>query len=254
MNDCWAACLGDCSDKMSREHIVTQAMYPADNEVTVSGLPWCLEPKTVGMASLTVKSLCVAHNSALSEVDQEAVQFAQSMRESFRLLQVRVTSKNHRWRIKRFPINGYKLERWLLKTLINVAYGRGSPIGTDSKEAGLPSKRLVEIAFGKKRFEPNAGMYGIFDAPESRPHEDGIAIHGINSTANLVLGAVFSFLGFRLLLFLDPKGPTLPLMEVTTPEGESAYVIEPTYHPKAVEYNAGRGVSHTVEFKWTNSL
>src|SRR5665213_2855249 len=82
LNVCWAACLGNCSNKMSREHIVTKAMY-LDNEITVSGMPWCAdEPKTVGMAGLTAKILCVAHNSALSKVDEEAVRFARAMRES----------------------------------------------------------------------------------------------------------------------------------------------------------------------------
>jgi len=250
MNVCWAACLGNCSDKMSREHIVTKAMY-LDNEITASGLPWCAnEPKKVGLASLTAKILCVAHNSALSEVDQEAVRFAKALRESYRLLEVRIRGENHRWRLKRFPIDGYRLERWFLKTLINAAYDRGSPIGPDSIEAGLPSKSLVEIAFGIKKFEPNAGLYGIFDAPEKRPRADGIEIHAINTPINRVLGAVFSFVGFRLLLFLDKEGPTLPLMKIATATGGPAEGIEPTYHLKRIEYMAGKGISHSVDFKW----
>ena len=250
MNVCWAACLGNCSDKMSREHIVTRAIS-LDNEVTVRGMPWCAdEPKRVGLASLTAKILCVAHNSALSKVDEEAVRFVEALRESFRLLQVRIGRSDHRWRIVRFPVDGYQMERWLLKTLINAAYDRGSPIGPDSLEAGLPSKSLVEIAFGRKTFEPNAGLYGIFDAPENRPRTDGIEIHAINTPTNRVLGAVFCFIGFRLLLFLDRKGPTLPLMEIATATGESAQIIEPTYHPKAIEYSAGKGISHSVDFKW----
>jgi hypothetical protein len=250
MNVCWAACLGNCSDKMSREHIVTKAIY-LDNEVTVSGMPWCAnEPKKVGLASLTAKVLCVFHNSALSEIDQAALGFAEAMRESFRLLQVRIGCNDHRWRIEKFPIDGYQLERWLLKTLINAAYNRGSPIGPDSVEVGLPSKSLVEIAFGKKRFEPNAGLYGIYDEAENRPRYDGVDILTFNTQANHVLGAVFSFLGFRLLLYLDTKGPTLPFMEIVTPTGEKAQIIEPTYHPKRIEYGAGTGISHSVDFKW----
>jgi hypothetical protein len=236
---------------MSREHIVTRAIT-LDSEVTVSGMPWCAdEPKRVGLASLTAKILCVAHNSALSEVDQEAVRFAEAMWESFRLLRVRIGRNDHRWRIVRFPVDGYQLERWHLKTLINVAYDRGSPIGPDSQDVGLPSSRsLVEIAFGRKAFEPNAGLYGIFDAPENRPSTDGIEIHAINTHTNRVLGAVFCFLGVRLLLYMDTKGPTLPRMEIATATGERAEMIEPTYHPRGIEYRAGKGISHSVDFKW----
>jgi hypothetical protein len=249
MSECWAAALGDCAGKISREHIVTRAIN-LDNEINVSGLDWCKEPKKVGLASLTAKVLCVAHNSALSELDGEAVRFAEAMRESFRLLTVRVGLKNRRWRRKKFPVDGPRLERWLLKTLINVTSGRDCPIGLDAKDPGLPSKSLVEIAFGKRTFQGEAGLYDLYDPPENRPRMDGIEIHTINTTANRVLGALFYFLGFRLLLFLDPKGPPLPLMEIATATRELAEVIRPSYHPTGIAYDAGRGLSHSVDFKW----
>lgn len=252
MKNCWAACLGECSDKISREHIITKAIC-LDNEMTVSGMPWCLEPKKVSVENLTAKILCVAHNSTLSEVDQEAVRFVEALRESLRLLAVRVARKNHRWRTVRFPVDGYRLERWLLKTIINATYGRGCRIGADSAEHGQPSNSLVEIAFGKNRFQPEAGMYGVYDEFETRPKQDGIDILVYNAPAGVVQGAVFSFLGFRLLLHLDRNGPTMPLMEISTESGEAADIVEPTYHPKSVTYNAGTGVSHMVEFVWTGS-
>jgi hypothetical protein len=160
---CWASCLGGCSNKMSREHTITKAMF-LDKEIEVSGMPWCVDqPKKVGLANLTAKVLCVVHNSALSPVDQEALRFAEAMRESFRLLAVRHRLKQKRWTLKKFPIDGPRIERWFLKTLINAACHRGSRIGVDSHHAGLPSQSLVEIAFGKRTFEPIAGLYGIYD-------------------------------------------------------------------------------------------
>jgi hypothetical protein len=114
----------------------------------------------------------------------------------------------------------------------------------------LPSKFLAEIAFGRKTFEPNAGIYGVYDAPENRPSTDGIEIRAINTPANRVLGAVFSFVGFRLLLFLDTKVPTLPLMEIATATGGLVEAIKPTYRVKRIEYMAGKGISHSVDFKW----
>jgi hypothetical protein len=48
MIDCWAARLGNCSDKMSREHTVTKEIS-LDNEVTVGGMPWRVDKK-VGLA------------------------------------------------------------------------------------------------------------------------------------------------------------------------------------------------------------
>jgi hypothetical protein len=221
-----------------------------DNEITVSGLPWCSgKGKKVGLASLTAKVLCKVHNSALSPVDQEAVRFAESMRESFRLLAVRNRLKQKHWRFKKFPVDGGMMERWFLKTLINATCHRGSPIGLDSDQLGLPSRYLVEIAFGKRSFEPKAGLYGIYDTPEKKQTWDGISIQTFNSTSNRVMGAVFSLVGFRLLLFLDRKGPDLPLMEIYEAAGECE-VIQPTYHPLSVEYRAGKGRSHSIVFNW----
>jgi hypothetical protein len=235
---------------MSREHTITKAMF-LDKEIEVSGMPWCVDqPKKVGLANLTAKVLCVVHNSALSPVDQEALRFAEAMRESFRLLAVRHRLKQKRWTLKKFPIDGPRIERWFLKILINAACHRGSRIGVDSHHAGLPSQSLVEIAFGKRTFEPIAGLYGIYDPPEKRQSWDGISVYTFNTPGNRVLGAVFSFLGFRLLLFLDKKGPDLPLMQIYSATGEESEVIEPTYHFLRVDYLAGKGISHSVVFDW----
>jgi hypothetical protein len=235
---------------MSREHTITQAMF-LDKEIEVSGMPWCADqPKKVGLASLTAKVLCRAHNSALSPVDEEAVRFAEAMRESFRLLVVRSRIKQKYWTSKKFRVDGPRMERWFLKTLINATCHRGLLIGADSRDSGLPSKSLVEIAFGNQTFEPKAGLYGIYDPPGKKPTSDGISILVFNQPANRVLGAVFSFLGFRLLLFLDKKGPELPVMQIYTATGETSDVIEPTYHLLSVNYPAGKRTSHSIVFDW----
>ncbi len=96
----------------------------------------------------------------------------------------------------------------------------------------------------------DAGLYGVYDPPEKRQSWDGISVHTFNTPSNRVLGAVFSFLGFRLLLFLDKKGPDLPLMQTYTATGEKSEVIEPTYHPLRVDYLACKGISHSIVFDW----
>jgi hypothetical protein len=236
---CWASCLGGCSDKISREHTITQAMF-LDKEIEVSGMPWCVEPKKVGLANLTSKVFCVAHNSALSPVDEEAVKFAEALRESFRLLQVRIDQKSKHWTFIKFPIDGPRMERWFLKTLINATYQTDSPIEDNS---------LVEIAFCRKRFEPNAGLYGVYDPLEKRQLFDGISVHAF-TVRGRVVGATFSFLGFRLLLYLDKRGPGLPFMEIGKEGGGISEIIEPAYHPLQIGYQAGKGLSHAVVFQW----
>jgi hypothetical protein len=63
MRECWAAALGGCSEKMSKEHTVTEGVF-LDEEVFVQGLNWCkTNPKRVGLGNVTRKILCKTHNS-----------------------------------------------------------------------------------------------------------------------------------------------------------------------------------------------
>ena len=68
--DCWAASLGDRSQKQSREHIVSEGLW--NQVVEVQGLHWCKDsPKRIGISSLTEKTLCDEHNRGLSPADLE---------------------------------------------------------------------------------------------------------------------------------------------------------------------------------------
>jgi len=49
----------------------------------------------------------------------------------------------------------------VLKTLVNVAFGREYPIGKPIQPEWRPSRELVEIAFGLRRFQTHAGRYLI---------------------------------------------------------------------------------------------
>jgi hypothetical protein len=74
MKKCWAASLGDCSDKMSGEHIVSAGIFPG-NTVNIKGLSWRLDaPKQIGLANLVKNVLCTEHNSRLSPVDEAGIQ------------------------------------------------------------------------------------------------------------------------------------------------------------------------------------
>ena len=98
MKKCWAVSLGDCSDKISGEHILTAGMFPGDT-VHVRGLSWCPDkPKEIGLASLVKNVLCTAHNSRLSPVDEAGIHTFDTIREFIRLGQARSNVALRRWR------------------------------------------------------------------------------------------------------------------------------------------------------------
>lgn len=145
---CYAATLGDCDWKLSREHYVTEALLEAlGDSATVSGFPWMesgdwqpLVPKA--MAS---KILCERHNSVLSPLDAEAAK-----------LFVALLAADEHVRVgKPFPgpfayVSGEAFERWLLKTLIGIVVsGCLTKDGVHYDDRSVPPL-WVEVLFGRK--------------------------------------------------------------------------------------------------------
>ena len=153
MSACWAACLDGCSQKISREHIVSQALFISE-QVLVQGFAWCREPKMIGLSGLTAKILCAKHNNDLSELDSASAKAFGAMREMMRLSNVRAKLQPRNWTVQRYQVDGPRLERWFLKTLINLCFEKENYIGSESIEVGQPSKSLVEICSASEDSKP----------------------------------------------------------------------------------------------------
>ena len=202
---CWAMCLGDCGGGMTGEHKVSKALFTT-NEIMVQGFPWCLDaPKEVGLASLVGNILCKTHNNALSDLDNAAKAAFDVFREAVRLNHVRQKLKRPpMWHIQRQTIDGPRLERWLLKTLINIAFGGKWAIGEGSHMAGSVSSELVEITFGRRTFPEWAGMYTSAQKGQQMDSMDRVNVMPLTQGRNLN-AARFNFRGYTLFLNLLPR-------------------------------------------------
>lgn len=239
---CWAAPLGDCKGKISREHLVSQALFPEGN-ITVSGLHWCRdEPKTVGLAALTGNILCRKHNSELSELDTAVKQAFETLDASMQLFQLRSKLKSRRWTIKTFTIDGTLLERWLLKTLINLSHGGPWIIGEGSHPAGLPNDELVRIAFGRAVFQEKAGLYTAAHDGEQVTLRQGLRLTP-KTIGNNLLAGMFSFCGYRFFISLLPE-------QFKEHQG-SHLMYHDVHHWYAPRDDKGRTVrSHRLDILW----
>jgi hypothetical protein len=193
---------------MSNEHLVTEGLFP-DGTIVAQGLPWCPEPKTVGLANLTAKLLCSTHNSSLSVVDSAAIEAKKAFDAALDLMNFRAKYKKQRWTRQTFTVNGYLLERWFLKTLINVVQCGvfKLPVGSDATEHGLPSRRLVEIAFGSQRFDKPEGMYSVAILNEPNSVDDRFQIVTLTKN-NHIGGALFRFGSLNYHLHLESESTT----------------------------------------------
>jgi hypothetical protein len=252
MSVCWAASLGDCAGKISREHIVTKGVF-VDREVFVHGFDWCRDaPVKIGLAGLTAKILCAKHNSDLSGADDAAIGTVEQFREFFRLADVRCKLKPRRWRIIRFSTNGFELERWFLKTLTNIAFGREYPVFKPTKQEWRPSQELVEIAFGRKRFQPRAGLYLIGgEAGDNVDANEKFRIITFTDSSDRLTGARFLIFGFTFVIYLDEKGLDRQIYFCDV-GGRAAPGTNVFYHPRAIRFTTrpDQPLSHVLEIDW----
>ena len=198
---CWAEVLGDCNGKLSREHTISECLFPS-GKVAVKGFDWCKgQEKTIGVKGLVRHILCQHHNSDLSDLDSAVLKCFESIRESARLNDVRSKLRQKSWAVKRFEVDGRLLERWFLKTLINLHFEGKLKFGDYADIPGVPPKEIVEIAFGRRAFPEHSGMYMAARPGETVAMRDGVSIQVFTEKDRLVV-AEFTVCGYRFILSL----------------------------------------------------
>ena len=137
MTYCWAESLGGCSDKISKEHIISAGMFP-DPTVHVKGLSWCPDEfKEIPVATFVKRILCAYHNQYLGKkIDRAGIAAMDAFRDEIKLTNARKAMKPIRWAVKEFRIDGRGLERWCVKILINMTAEGEYRIGRDSEVNG----------------------------------------------------------------------------------------------------------------------
>lgn len=192
---------------MSQEHLVSECLF--DGEVKVKGLPWCKdEEKKIGIGALTAPILCRHHNRVLGEVDSGAKHTLVTLREASDLWLRRKDIVTKSWSFRpRYGTDMLLLERWCLKTLININLNRkpGLPIDPESKSP-MPPEELVRVAFGLDRFKPPMGLYRIAVSGDGMEIGDEYIHLVTKSRYDRLAGAEFKLWGlwFYLSIVSEP--------------------------------------------------
>lgn len=234
MRDCWAECLGDCDGKQSSEHYVS-ANVLGDGPIRVRGLPWCREEfKTISTANFVRNMLCKRHNEQLSPVDQgggnawrqlqifaNSAKRAVSMPKGARPVSMRVQE-----------IDGPLFERWLLKTITNVAYLDDS----EGEPPWEPNKEWVELIFGKRKWPDKCGLYLETNLNLGRPRGPE------------------HFIAARILTYPGTKNPCGGQMKLHDWGLTVSLVpLSPTgvaYHPRFLKLAQKRKTFRVLRFDW----
>lgn len=249
---CWAHSLSECSQKISREHLFSASLFPNAKSVNVSGFPWCKgETKNVGLASMTAKILCSKHNSLLSPLDAAAGNAFKVFDDIAILIQSRALEGSSKFKVRHFRINGILLERWLLKTLVNLCRNSEFLIGAEATVPGMPDENLVRICYGLKRFEGKSGMYLAAQLGAKISSGPEIEFAPLIYDGAYIAGGFFKFRGFFMFLslFEERLPPNFDWMSNTN--GLSGWAeTEPTWHFKKIVFKLNQVRSSVVHFAW----
>jgi hypothetical protein len=152
-SQCWANCLGDCDGGMSQEHLVSECLFE-EGDINVMGLPWCKDaPKQMRIETLTDNILCRRHNTTLSKVDSASKQTLDTIADAANLFNVRSRILTRSWTIQYFTTDMWLLERWCLKTLMNIRMN-----SQPDYEIACDCDELVRVAFGREMFTAPKGL------------------------------------------------------------------------------------------------
>ena len=198
---CYARELGGCSTTISREHYVSKSvLLAAGGKPQIAGLKF-QEPdalQSFGVEGMTARILCERHNSDLSPLDVAAADFFSTLRAFDRDLRDAVDSTT-----TEATADGSMLERWILKLLAGLVYGK--LINSAALRRETP---WLKILFGLAEWPPGWGFYLVV-SDEIFYSFDGLEV-STRTVDDEVWAAEISITGLKFYLSLGtPDGNPL---------------------------------------------
>lgn len=192
---CYAAPLGDCAAKYSREHYISRAVLKEMGKPIIFGLqrgPSGPRPIT----SLTAHVLCERHNNELSELDHAALRAFRGLRAVQNRFDdgAKLVSQP-----SSFTIDGPLFERWMLKVAFGLAAAGqlGSRVRATQISELRHELRLLCVLFGEALWPQHWGLYCniIADQPFAAPtaSDGGMAEFGVEPLCHPTTKVLMAF-------------------------------------------------------------
>jgi hypothetical protein len=217
----------------------------------VSGYPWCKgEVRSVGSAALTSKILCVTHNNALSQVDQEASAFFRDLNTAADLhLSKRSSSDPGQWDVLQTTVDGLLLERWFLKIAVNLSLAGRSDLRwylNDEPIINVP-RLLIEAAFGMTPLAEPMGLYAAVSVGVPQESAQEVSFAPTIKADRHIVGGTFAFRGLYYLLWLEDRAVPSPPTQVLRREWSNPRLV---HHLAGMDYSVQGHDSHNITYRW----
>lgn len=221
---------------MSKEHLISKSLFPEKN-IYVAGFEWCkFSEKRIGINALQRKYLCAKHNNDLSPTDETAknsiTAFATGNSES--------------------PLNGPLLERWLVKTAVNLSIGGNDHIGCGMAESkpSWPNPYLLAVAFGNEVLSAKMGAYFLVPDRQYVYRANEILVSPI-SRDGCIGGFLFGLKGQFIFLNLYP-GHAPPSIHAIAPKllPEEIGTAQLVYRPESLKVHIEGCAEGEIQIQW----
>lgn len=220
----------------------------------LKGLPWCkVEEKTIGLESASTKILCKAHNSMLSKLDDEAKRSFEALRAIFSLRDRQLALRPRAIKVRTWKLDGRKLERWFLKTLINLNQVQTPAlVWPGGAQPGIPTRDVVEACFGRIPIAHPMGLYGAAAVGHKIDSHDYVSFAPIMRTDRALAGGAFEFRGFRFVLSWTERSlqPFVTWLSESVPDF-AGWKNADLMHPfRGINFTVGKLRSQSLQIVW----
>jgi len=187
-----------------------------ERTITVTGLPFSPQTAERSIDDLSSRSLCRDHNSQASVLDDAAIDMNNALRRLSELQEARTRVRGRIIQPVQFRIDGRLLERWALKTVMNISILNRSQLGS-----WRPPGWLAEVVFGRKSLPAGCGIALVTKVGEN--HQPGDQVDFAFGTRQGGAGPEMAMItlrrGFRFFLTWD-----VPIAKVAmTVDGEEYF-------------------------------
>jgi hypothetical protein len=251
---CWAKAISGCSAVQSREHYISKSLFDG-SLIRIQGFRWCKDEEVeIGIGAAASKILCKTHNERLSDLDMAAGYSFACFRKIMTLENTRKTMAPRLWSVQRHQINGRLLERWFLKTLINLVCVQDATLTwIGGLERTKPPTPLVEQCFGLRPINPPHGMHAAVGAGQSIDFRDYVKFAPITKAGTVeIAGGMFEFHGLRFVMSLvdqdlEPFVNGVSDQADAFAEWQGSRFLFPL---KCVNFTIGSRLSQELKVKW----
>jgi len=203
-NNCFLSLDQNCSERISREHYISEAVLKQFDGLWIEGAPWLKkgEQKNYTTKALASKILCERHNSALSSLDEIAKMSFSNLREANAYATKKTLSK----KTKYFIVDGHGLELWALKTMLGLYNAKifQSENRRISSDYDFNYKKIYK-SFLAGRFEPPLGLH--IGTEVGKFVKNRIGFHPLlNEEYKIISGMIINIFGTYFYFIFDTLG------------------------------------------------